>query len=84
MPATGTEFFVGTSGGDLLALGVTGHYLAPALAVERADALLAKNPRNVQLRFLRAVALGDLGLASGAEPAIVAPGLLPAPAPNPC
>jgi Flp pilus assembly protein TadD len=38
----------------------------PELAIARADALLAKNPRNVQVRFLRAVALGDLGKSSEA------------------
>ena len=44
----------------------------PAQALARADAQLAKSPRNVQLRFLRAVALADLGRAPDAAAALEA------------
>jgi Flp pilus assembly protein TadD len=44
----------------------------PAQALARADAQLAKTPRNVQLRFLRAVALGDLARAADATTALEA------------
>lgn len=44
----------------------------PALALARADAQLVRNPRNVQLRFLRAVALGDLGRTADAAAALEA------------
>lgn len=41
-------------------------------ALKRADTALAKNPRNVQLRFLRAVMLGESGRAAEATAAFEA------------
>ena len=42
----------------------------PQEALARADDVLAKQPRNVQVRFLRAVLLGDLGRSAEAAAAL--------------
>jgi Flp pilus assembly protein TadD len=41
-------------------------------ALERADAVLVKSPRDAQIRFLRAVVLGDLGKSAEATSALEA------------
>jgi Flp pilus assembly protein TadD len=41
-------------------------------ALERADAVLVKSPRDVQVRFLRAVILGDMGKTADATAALEA------------
>ena len=44
----------------------------PQRALERADAALAKSPRDIQVRFQRAVILGDLGKTAEATAALEA------------
>lgn len=42
----------------------------PQRALERADAVLVKSPRDAQVRFLRAVILGDMGKTTDATTAL--------------